>query len=151
MWTRFCLTLDNVQWTWIVNFQEGFETLIISAPVCYQICTNFICKACDIDWGMIFREFWMCHWLEGWCFLGHLHLQAELEREPSLIQQKSTAAVAAYQRSDDQHGKSKLFCTDAISSQKWSTSLIEHHRTTKTNIFLTNGSKKEIKKKLQCN
>ena len=64
------------------------------------------------------------------CFLGHLHLQAELEREPSLIQQKSIAAAAtagvAYQQSDDQHGKSKLFCADAISTQKRSTTLIEY-------------------------
>ena len=63
--------------------------------------------------------------------MGHLHSQAELEREPSLIQQKSIAAAAtagvAYQHSDDQHGKSKLFCADAISTQKRSTSLIEYH------------------------
>ena len=56
-------------------------------------------------------------WEGGKCFLGHLHLQAELGREPSLIQQKFTATVAAaYQHFDDQHGKSKIFCTDAISS-----------------------------------
>ena len=42
--------------------------------------------------------------------MGHLHLQAELGREPSLIQQKFTATVAAaYQHFDDQHGKARFF------------------------------------------